>query len=177
MSTGARRRADPSPTWTERRRVCTNRHIYIRMTVGCRARHHIQLLLAVATAHVAATSQGQQDLTLAKIFGAIGTTNRFFVEFGFNGDSFETGSGANSEALYRQGWRGLLLDGRRSNATINLHTVYIKSTTIASVFRAHRVPRHLDYLSVDIDSADLWVLRSILTTMVLMSIRIIRMRS
>ena len=48
---------------------------------------------------------------------AVGTSNKFFVEFGFNANSYEEGSGANSEALYHAGWRGLLLDGRRSNAT------------------------------------------------------------
>ena len=109
-----------------------------------------------------AKSQGAQDDTLARIFAAVGTTNRHFVEFGFNGRSFEEGSGANTEALYHQGWRGLLLDGRRSNATINLRTTYIKSTNIVRTFRRSGVPRELDYLSVDIDSADLWVLKAIL---------------
>jgi len=58
---------------------------------------------------------------LARIFAGIGTTNRHFVEFGFNAPSFEESSGANTEALWQQGWHGLLLDGTRSNASINLH--------------------------------------------------------
>ena len=41
--------------------------------------------------HAHAKSQGAQDDTLARIFAAVGTTNRHFVEFGFNGRSFEEG--------------------------------------------------------------------------------------
>ena len=108
-------------------------------------------------------SQGSQDAIIASIFSKIGETNRFFVEFGFNGASYEEGSGANSEALWRRGWRGLLLDGRRQNASINLKKAYIKSTTIVGLLKQNDVPRDLDYLSVDIDSADLWVLRAILS--------------
>jgi len=82
---------------------------------------------------------------------------------GQNAPSFEESSGANTEALWQQGWHGLLLDGTRSNASINLHQSFISSVNIRDTFKAHRVPRSFDYLSVDIDSADLWVLQSILS--------------
>ena len=36
------------------------------------------------------------------------------------------------------------------------------SRSIVATLHAHRVPIELDYLSVDIDSADLWVLRTLL---------------
>lgn len=121
----------------------------------------IIVVLCAPSAH--GTSQGSQDALLKKIFHAVGTTNRYFVEFGFNAPSFEEGSGANTQELWKQGWRGLLLDGGRSNATINLVQTYIKSTNIVHTFQENGVPIELDYLSVDIDSADLWVLRSILS--------------
>ena len=65
--------------------------------------------------------------------------------------------------LWKRGWSGLLLDGSHANASINLHTSFISSKTIVATLRQHNVPLELDYLSVDIDSADLWVLRAILT--------------
>lgn len=108
-------------------------------------------------------SQGAQDAILSSIFSTIGETNRFYVEFGFNGESWERGSGANTEALWRRGWRGLLLDGRRENASINLRRAYVKSTTITGVLQQAGVPTELDYLSIDIDSAELWVLRALLS--------------
>ena len=136
-----------------------------RARVTAKSQHEprvsIVLLLCVVPA-VSGRSQGKQDDILTRIFDAVGTSNKFFVEFGFNANSYEEGSGANSEALYHAGWRGLLLDGRRSNKTINLHTAYIKSTTIVEKLTKHRVPSDLDFLSVDIDSADLWVLKAIL---------------
>jgi len=40
-------------------------------------------------------SQGSQDLFLEKIFSIIKTTNKYFVEFGFNEKGYDTGgSGA-----------------------------------------------------------------------------------
>ena len=57
--------------------------------------------------------QGGQGLILDRIFDMIGgPRRRFFVEFGFNAPSFETGSGANTYLMYKQGWTGVLLDGR-----------------------------------------------------------------
>ena len=110
------------------------------------------------------SAQGRQAAILDAIFSKIGTTNKYFVEFGFNAPSYEGGSGANTASLYQRKWRGLLLDGRNANASINLHTTYIMSTSIVDTFRSHNVPSDLDYLSIDIDSADLWVLKAILAS-------------
>ena len=125
-----------------------------------------QLASVLLTAQLAASgSQGRQDLILKTLFDRIGTANKYFVEFGFNSPGFDVGAegtGANTEMLYRQGWRGLLLDGSRSNASINLHQSFIKSTNIVDTFQTHKVPIELDYLSIDIDSADLWVMLSLI---------------
>lgn len=108
------------------------------------------------------TSQGRQDSIFSAVFERIGETNRFFVEFGFNAASYEGGTGANTAALWKRGWRGLLLDSKYENATINLHTAFVTSQSVASTFAAHRVPAAPDLVSIDIDTADLWVMRSIL---------------
>ena len=131
-----------------------------------RSMRRAQLASVLLTAQLAASgSQGRQDLILKTLFDRIGTANKYFVEFGFNSPGFDVGAegtGANTEMLYRQGWRGLLLDGSRSNASINLHQSFIKSTNIVDTFQTHKVPIELDYLSIDIDSADLWVMRALL---------------
>ena len=104
-------------------------------------------------AMVEAGSQGSQDETIALLFKAIG----------FNALSFEESSGANTEALWKSGWHGLLLDGRNTNASINLHQTFISSENIVDTFKRHKVPKQLDFLSIDLDTVDIWVMESILS--------------
>merc|ERR1719285_1557511 len=54
-------------------------------------------------------SQGGQDGIIDWVFENIGTTNKYYVEFGFNVDHWG-GSGPNTENLHLKGWKGLLLD-------------------------------------------------------------------
>ena len=108
-------------------------------------------------------SQGSQDFYLEKIFSVIQTTNKYFVEFGFNEPSYESGgSGANTRKLYREGWSGLLLDAGHENPTINLKKHYLFASNIAAIFAENSVPKDLDFLSCDMDSHDLWVFRAIM---------------
>jgi hypothetical protein len=109
------------------------------------------------------SSQYGQDGALEFVFKMIGTTDRFYVEYGFNAPDFEHGTGANTHELYKKGWTGLLLDGTNDNPAINLHKAFITSTTVLEIFMAHNVSREFDFLSNDLDSADLWVLRAVLT--------------
>ena len=50
-------------------------------------------------------SQNGEDGLIAEIFKRIGTTNRYFVDFG-SSDGFEN----NTVLLLRQGWGGLWID-------------------------------------------------------------------
>jgi hypothetical protein len=108
------------------------------------------------------SSQYGQDGALAYVFDMIGTTDRFYVEYGFNARTFESGSGANTFELYKAGWTGVLLDGSNENPAINLHKAWISAETIVDTLRERGVPNEFDLLSNDIDSADLWVLRAVL---------------
>ena len=94
------------------------------------------------------TSQGGQDGVISSIFAAIGTTNKYFAEFGFNSDDWLSGSGANSYQLHVAGWKGLLLDGGHENAEMNLHKHWMLPHTMPALFDQYAVPRALDYLSV-----------------------------
>mmetsp|Transcript_8745 Transcript_8745/g.8840 ORF Transcript_8745/g.8840 Transcript_8745/m.8840 type:complete len:220 (-) Transcript_8745:83-742(-) len=62
------------------------------------------------------------------------------------------------------GFNGLLLDIKYSNPTINLHKETITSKNIVSLFQKYKVPIEADYVSIDIDSTDLWVFRAIISS-------------
>jgi len=86
------------------------------------------------------------------IFSTIGTTNKYFVEFGV-----EDGKECNTRALAKQGWKGLLMDGGNENHTINLQKEFITAENIEELFTKNAVPQELDLLSIDIDGNDYWV--------------------
>lgn len=109
------------------------------------------------------TSQGGQDGALEYIFHHIGTTNKFYVEFGFDGNSFEGGGGSNTFHLYKRGWTGLLMDGNHENVSINLRKEFVSEDNIIGLFHKYEVVHEPDYVSVDMDSSDLWVAQKILT--------------
>lgn len=107
-------------------------------------------------------SQGNQDCMLKTIFENLGTTNKQFVEYGFNAGAQCTGSGPNTCKLWRDGWGGLLLDGMNQNVSINLHAHYLYSTNIEDILLQYDVHKEPDFLSSDMDSHDFFVLASIL---------------
>jgi hypothetical protein len=109
-------------------------------------------------------SQGTQACQLDKIFEHIGTTNKYYVEYGFNKNTQCSGSGPNTCKLWSvHGWTGLLLDGDNENLEINLHAHYLYSTNAASILKQYNVPKELDFLSGDMDSHDYFVMDNILT--------------
>ena len=72
-------------------------------------------LSTLPAAHRRVTSQGGQDDVIAAVFAGIGTTNRLFVEFGFDSATLEGGGRSNTLQLRLAGWQGLLLDAEHSN--------------------------------------------------------------
>ena len=107
-------------------------------------------------------SQNGEDGLLNYIFSQIGTTNKYYVEFGA-GD----GTWLSNAYYFRvmQNWNGLLLEGnerevekgKRGNKNLNLHCEIITHTNINSLFKKYNVPKKFDLLSIDIDSYDYWV--------------------
>lgn len=110
-------------------------------------------------------SQGGQDGILAELFRHIPTFNAppFCVEFGFDAATLDGGTGANVATLVLDhGWRGLLLDQNHENPAINLRQEFLNSGNIVDVFAKWGVPAQPDYISIDVDSTDLWLFRSLL---------------
>ena len=106
-------------------------------------------------------SQSGEDGAIEAVFDRIGTTDKIYVEFGV-GDCTE----CNSRNLREnKGWdvqRSLLLDGGFEDAEINLHKAIFFPDNILGLFAEFGVPRHFDFLSVDTDSYDFFMLETIL---------------
>lgn len=107
-------------------------------------------------------SQGAQDAVARAIFAEIGAANRQFVEIGFNENTQCSGSGSNTCRLWLDGWRGLLLDGAHENASIGLRREMVTSQNVAAILRKYGVAREVDFVSIDVDSFEIWLLDALL---------------
>lgn len=109
-------------------------------------------------------SQNEEDgLTLA-LLSAAGVTTRTFVEVG-SGQS-----GGNSAVLARElGWSGLMVEGHRpharklralvaSNPNVTVACEYVTSGGFNALLKTHGFKGEIDFLSIDIDSIDYWLL-------------------
>jgi hypothetical protein len=99
-------------------------------------------------------SQNGEDGIIEKILSLIGTSSKYFVEFGA-ADGF-----ANSNTLNLSkagGWTGLLLDSEYENVSINLHKAFVTKENVNQIFAQYHVPHDLDLLSIDIDFNDFHV--------------------
>merc|ERR1719272_1798208 len=83
-------------------------------------------------------SQNGEDGIIDSICGIVGCHLKNYVEFGA-----EDCTECNSRHLREKGWKGLVMDGSHENKAINLQ-------------------KELDFLSVDVDGMDFYVLRHIL---------------
>ena len=73
-------------------------------------------------------------------------------------------NGANTyNLIHKHGFYSLLMDGNFENKEIHLFQEKITDTNIVDLFIKYNVPKSADYVSIDIDSFDLWVLRALLS--------------
>jgi len=101
-------------------------------------------------------SQNGEDGIIKAMFKQIGTTNKFFVEFGV-----EDGKECNTRYLKeKQGWQGLWMDGNPRNSKY-VKKEFLTAENINAVFKKYRVPKEFDLLSIDIDGNDYWVWKAL----------------
>jgi len=55
------------------------------------------------------------------------------------------------------------MDSEFSNEAINLQTEFITPATVNGLFEKYNVPVDVDYVSIDIDSTDLWVFKAVVS--------------
>lgn len=101
-------------------------------------------------------SQYGEDGIIDFIFSIIGTTNKFFVEFGV-GDGTECNT---RYLLEKKGWTGLMMDGG-DDLKPHIKKEMITAENINDLFKKYNVPKHFDLLSIDIDLNTYWVWKAI----------------
>lgn len=102
-------------------------------------------------------SQNGEDGVLEAIFAKIGTTNRYFVEFG-SGNLSE----CNTFYLARwKGWKGLWMDATYLDQWGRVKQECITPENVRALFQKYQVPQAFDLLSIDIDGNDYWVWKAI----------------
>ena len=104
-------------------------------------------------------SQAGEEGVIGRIFDAIGTTNRFCVEFGaWDGLHYSN----TARLRLDEGWEGLLLEGdpEKSQAE-GVVRALVTAENIERLFHAHGVPTSFDLLSIDIDGNEYWVWKAI----------------
>jgi len=118
----------------------------------------------LTTSELKVFSQNGEDGVLAEIFRRIGTTNRWFVEFGI-GTGIEGNSVFLADIL---GWSGAFIEGDErdfsglarkyeGNELVTAVHAYLTPGNIAETFAAAQVPPEFDLLSIDIDGNDYWI--------------------
>ena len=100
------------------------------------------------------SSQNGEDGILQHILALIGSTNKYFVEFGV-----ENGTECNTALLRSQGWNGVWMDNSYNNQFVKKE--HITQENIESLFKKYHVPKNFDVLSIDIDSNDYWIWKAI----------------
>ena len=101
-------------------------------------------------------SQYGEEGVIERIFTTLGTTNKFLVDIGA-GDGIRF---SNTRHLLEQGWDGVLFD--RAHQTEWVHREHIAAENVCGVLMKHNVPYDFDFLSLDIDGVDWYVLRALL---------------
>lgn len=99
-------------------------------------------------------SQCDQDEKLMSLFSDenLGTTNKFYVEFGWTG----IGNSQTERLKVEKNWTGFRMDDACDSAH-QCHKEWISGDNIVSLFQKHSSPKEPDYVSIDIDSTDVWV--------------------
>ena len=104
-------------------------------------------------------SQAGQDHRLKiLLIDVLGIHNGSCIEFGF-----PSVAASNTEALVRhQGWHGLRFGV--NDTRYNSHAEWLTSSNIVDTFRKYSVDPEVDYVSMDVDSAELWLFEALLSS-------------
>lgn len=111
---------------------------------------------------VLGNSQKGQDSFIEYTFDTFGTTNKYYVEFGACDGYFLSNT---SYLRNSKNWTGLLLEGSsffQENPSINLYKKHLTKDNICNIFKEFNVPLDHDFLCVDMDGIDYWIMKSIL---------------
>lgn len=106
-----------------------------------------------------AYSQFGEEAFIGHIFNNIGTTNKYFVDLGA-GD----GHNLSNTKLFKEtyGWNGLMVDAD-NHGNNEVKQEFITATNILEILDKYKVPSDFDFLSIDLDGNDWYVLSELLS--------------
>ncbi len=109
-------------------------------------------------------SQSYQDSLIDLIFKNIKKNkNPFCVEFGYNCNSiYKNNRGNCTKLIIDHEWDYTLFDCNNENPSKNLYKHLLSSKNICKIFKKYKVPLDVDYISIDVDSIDLWLFDALL---------------
>jgi hypothetical protein len=112
-------------------------------------------------------SQNEEDGVTLALLKAVGITTRRFIEIGCGG------KGGNSAVLaFDLGWSGLMVDASvtalgmlrnllQGNPQVTFVRSYVTSGNINKLLRMQGMSGEIDFMSIDIDSCDYWLLEAL----------------
>lgn len=102
-----------------------------------------------------------------EIFSIIGTTNKFCVEFGI----YDWNQDNTTRLVSKHGWQALWIEGDKSKHyrvgaisskyNVNFLCRFITAENINEIFKEGNVPEEFDFLNMDIDGMDYWLLKAL----------------
>lgn len=103
-------------------------------------------------------SQFSEDIIISHIFKNIGTTNKYFVDLGAGAYD---GKMSNTRTLKSNGWEGFGVDC--ANITDEwIIKEFVKPENVCQILTSQNTPKEFDFLNLDLDSSDFWVLKELL---------------
>lgn len=94
------------------------------------------------------TSQFGEDGVIEKIFDVIGTTNKFYLEFGAIGNEDNTIQLRDAKGFTGVWWG-------------DVNNVYVTVENVGDLCKEYSIPKEIDFMSIDIDGNDWYVWREI----------------
>jgi len=104
-------------------------------------------------------SQYGEDAIIDYIFDNIGVTNSYFVDLGAGAYGESTMS--NTRKLKQAGWNGYGVDATNKGESWIIEQ-FIRPDNILDILGEQHTPTEFDFLNLDIDSSDFWVLKKVL---------------
>jgi hypothetical protein len=103
-------------------------------------------------------SQSHEEAYLLHIFSNLKIENGFLVELGA-WDGYHL---SNTRYFIENGWDAILIDGdNRGNNEVKQH--FIDAENVISIFKKYSTPKEFDFLCIDLDGNDIYILEKILT--------------
>lgn len=103
------------------------------------------------------TEDGNHDVAL-HIFDNIGIAHGYVLDIG----AFSTKASNVVPIMNRHNIPGLLLDGVNKYRDAEIKVEWLTKDNIVSILQKYDCPKELDYISIDVDNMDYWLLKSIL---------------